>query len=64
MTQQITAKELIEKMAKEIGRLQKLCKDNGINYNPSGAVASIGVTASVRVFDSAEKAQEAMNSQK
>jgi len=53
MSQKINAKELIEKMAAEIGRLQKLCAANGIDYKPpQSPQASISVTASVKVIDS------------
>ncbi len=57
---QLTTKELIEKMATEIGRLQKLCKDNGIDYIPSGLKpgANMAVTAKVTVFNTKKEAEE------
>lgn len=59
MEQKITAKELIEKLAKEIGRLQKLCKDNGIDYKPKmGPNAAIKLEAKVTVFKTTEEAEE------
>ncbi len=53
-------KELLEKMAKEIGRLQQLCKANGIDYIPPNMApgATMGVSAEVKVFDSKEEADE------
>ena len=55
---EITAKEVIEKLAKELGRLQKLCEDNGIDYRPPKMTpgASISVKASVKVFNTKEEA--------
>lgn len=55
---EITAKEVIEKLAKELGRLQKLCEDNGIDYRPPKMApgASISVKASVKVFNTKEEA--------
>ncbi len=57
---QLTTKELIEKMAAEIGRLQRLCKDNGIDYIPSGLKpgANMSVTANVTVFKTKKEAEE------
>jgi hypothetical protein len=48
----ITQRELVEVMAKEIGRLQKLCKANGIDFlPPKQPSATMNVTASVKVID-------------
>ncbi len=50
MSTQISTNELIEKMAKEIGRLQKLCKNNGINYlPPAGPSATMGVSVKLEI---------------
>ena len=60
MAAKISAKELIEKMAAEIGRLQKLCKANGIDYIPHGLkpAANMAVTANVTVFKTKKEAEE------
>jgi hypothetical protein len=61
MSQQINPKELIEKLAKEIGRLQKLCRDNGIDPTPpTGMIQSINVTAKVQVFKTKEESEAAL----
>jgi hypothetical protein len=61
MSSQINAKELIEKLTKEIGRLQKLCRDNGIDpTSPTGMIQSINVTAKVQVFKTKEESEAAL----
>lgn len=63
MAQQLTAKQLIEIMGKEIGRLQKLCKDNGIDPTPpqpKGPTAAIKLEPKITVFKSKEEAEEAL----
>ena len=57
----LTAQELFEKMAKEIGRLQKLCKDHGIDPTPPvGPKQTMRVSASVQVFNTQKEAKEAL----
>lgn len=57
---QLSPEELIKALAKEVGRLQKLCKANGIDPKPpnKGPGASISVEAKVTVFKTKEEAEE------
>lgn len=48
----LSVEQIIEKLAEEVRRLQKLCKDNGIDPSPpSGIKLGIGLTAKVTVLD-------------
>ncbi len=56
---ELTVEELMEKMAKEIGRLQQLCRDNGIDPIPPLAPTNgLNVRAEVKVFKTKEEAEE------
>ena len=47
---QLTEKELIEKLANEIGRLQRLCRENNIDPIPKGGnMATMKVNATVNI---------------
>lgn len=55
----LSVEQIIEKLAEEVRRLQKLCKDNGIDPTPPlGIKMGIGVTAQVTVFKTKEEAEE------
>lgn len=56
---EFTVEELMEKMAKEIGRLQQLCRDNGIDPLPPLAPTNgLNVSAEVKVFKTKKEAEE------
>jgi len=55
----LSVEQIIEKLAEEVRRLQKLCKDNGIDPTPPSAIKiGIGVSAKVTVFKTKEEAVE------
>lgn len=60
MSQQVNAKEMIEKLVKEITRLQKLCRNNGIDPRPPhrGNNATMSVKTDIQVFKTKEEAEE------
>ncbi len=55
----LSVEQIIEKLTEEIQRLQKLCRDHGIDPTPIKPINNtIGVTAKVTVFDTKEEAEE------
>ncbi len=56
---EMTVQEVMEKMAREIGRLQKLCRDNGLDPIPTiTPTNSLNVSAKVNVFKTKKEAEE------